>query len=167
MLQVNVEARCTAGQILNHPWVSVSTTFPGNGHLCICGQQRASLLCVLHTQGLCSSSWQTECRSFLITSSMTRALWEEAADIRAQSLPSCSVSNLGLSFLMCKSKGFCHMLFKEPSEALNLRVLGNCPRDEHLSDCALSILVAHSPRRPSAQESGDTVPSRGSREVWW
>lgn len=25
MLQVNVEARCTAGEILSHPWVSVST----------------------------------------------------------------------------------------------------------------------------------------------
>lgn len=29
MLQVNVEARCTAGQILSHPWVSVSTHVPG------------------------------------------------------------------------------------------------------------------------------------------
>lgn len=28
MLQVNVEARCTAGQILSHPWVSVSTHVP-------------------------------------------------------------------------------------------------------------------------------------------
>lgn len=26
MLQVNVEARYTASQILNHPWVSVSNT---------------------------------------------------------------------------------------------------------------------------------------------
>ena len=31
MLQVNVEARCTAGEILSHPWVSVSTHVLGEG----------------------------------------------------------------------------------------------------------------------------------------
>lgn len=31
MLQVNVEARCTAGEILSHPWVSVSTHILGEG----------------------------------------------------------------------------------------------------------------------------------------
>lgn len=45
MLQVNVEARCTAGQILSHPWVSVSTHVPRGMRTCVLwGQQRASLL---------------------------------------------------------------------------------------------------------------------------
>jgi len=33
MLQVNVEARCTAGEILSHPWVSVSTHVRREGTL--------------------------------------------------------------------------------------------------------------------------------------
>lgn len=41
MLQVNVEARCTAGQILSHPWVSVSTHVPGTDASVSRGPQRA------------------------------------------------------------------------------------------------------------------------------
>ena len=41
MLQVNVEARCTAGQILSHPWVSVSTYVSGTDASVSHGPQRA------------------------------------------------------------------------------------------------------------------------------
>lgn len=44
MLQVNVEARCTAGEILSHPWVSVSTHIP---------RERVSLCCVVSSMLPC------------------------------------------------------------------------------------------------------------------
>lgn len=55
MLQVNVEARCTAGQILSHPWVSVSTPRPRGTTISVsCGQQRASSPGLLRRQSSAS-----------------------------------------------------------------------------------------------------------------
>lgn len=109
MLQVDVEARCTAGEILSHPWVSVSTHIPGNERMCE-ASSIAPCYVVCTDTVVHSNSMAGKMSILMIKYHGRRWLIPEC--------PTClgdSPSLAGPQFTHLQSGGFTTMLFKGPS----------------------------------------------------
>lgn len=150
MLQVNVEARCTAGQILSHPWVSVSTHVPGGPtSLCPAGRSGPPRLGCGADRGLGPRSVAPWASFSVVT---LPALW------RMRQAPGPSVRDRAHPVSAGCSVLTCEVLSKDlfPS-SWGLRVFSTCP-EMSLCQSRTSVFLARGHR--SAPAPGGAGRSR-------